>query len=160
MNNVGRVTTTVLSILCLTSCASDYLVKLDTTPAGATVICNGRTNWGKSPVLLSIKREHIESAKKSNGGVLVIDKCYAQWASGAVEPFNNVIDLNQFLEGVQITATRPVDHPGVELDIAASQQRMSEMQLNQMQQSTQQPSSEPKTCYTNVIAGTAITNCL
>lgn len=162
MNNLDRVAITLLSFFCLTSCASYYPVEYASTPAGATVICNGRTNWGKAPVLLTIKPELIKDAKKNNGGVFLNDVCIAKWPSGAVQYFNNNIDLNQFPNGVQITATRPVDHPGMELDIAASQQRMNELQLQQMQQMqqpVQQPAPQPKTCYTNVIAGIATTNC-
>lgn len=94
------------SILYLTFCAAlsgcaspQYVVKFDSTPQGASLVCGGK-NYGYTPVVLHYNTQDIE-AKKIN-----IGHCKAIWSSGVTRQYPD--KLNTYQSGSTIvTLPRP-----------------------------------------------------
>lgn len=60
----------------LSGCSSKYAVTFDSSPRGATLVCNG-TNWGYTPKKLYYDEEVKEHT------TLNVSNCSANWVSGA-----------------------------------------------------------------------------
>ena len=98
-------------------CSSGYLVKLDSTPQGATVVCSG-TDQGYTPTAV-----HYEKSAE-NHSYIDASNCTAKWQSGAKATYPAHLKVPP--EGpITSTLARP-DVPGYEkdADFAAKVQRM------------------------------------
>lgn len=89
-------------LVLFSGCSSKYPITYDSTPSGASVVCNG-INHGYAPITLYYEPD--ENSKK-NGSMKTIS-CTANWASGATASYGNTWDLNKFPNGVRQTLPRP-----------------------------------------------------
>lgn len=92
----------LLAAMLFSGCSSKYPITYDSTPSGASVVCNG-INHGYAPVTLYYEPD--ENSKK-NGSIRTIS-CTANWISGARASYDNIWDLNKFPSGVRQTLPRP-----------------------------------------------------
>jgi hypothetical protein len=88
----------LLLIISTYGCSSKYVVTYDSSPRGASLVCNG-TNWGPTPK----KLYYDESVKKQSS--INVD-CSANWISGAKKSYPS--NLRIFPSGgTLVTAERP-----------------------------------------------------
>ncbi|MDT8370730.1 MAG: hypothetical protein RQ783_01915 [Gammaproteobacteria bacterium] len=100
----------IVTMIFLSGCASNqYAVEFDSTPQGAVLVCDGK-NWGYTPETLYLPKEKIQGQSELN-----LSGCTATWVSGAQNRYGTV-PLNQYPDGVRITAPRP-DAPNLEQDM-------------------------------------------
>lgn len=91
-----------------TGCATGYQVKFDSTPQGASLICDG-TNWGYTPRTLYYDKKSVESQAHINAS-----NCSAVWSSGVSATYPAYLQI--FASGAtDITLPRP-DAPGYAQD--------------------------------------------
>jgi len=92
-----------LSVLIgLTSCASgsrQYRVTFDSTPQGASLICNGK-NWGYTPITLYYD-EKVKTQPSLN-----VSNCSANWSSGARQNYPSNLTIYP-QGGTNIALPRP-----------------------------------------------------
>jgi hypothetical protein len=86
-------------LVILSGCSSKYPVTFDSTPQGASIICNG-TNWGYTPKTLYY-------TPSKNSGNLNISQCSANWVSGVSRNYSTSFSMTQFPNGVRQTLQRP-----------------------------------------------------
>lgn len=124
-----------LTLAVLTAgCSTKYQVKFDSTPQGASLVCNG-TNWGYTPVTLYYDKS-VKSQPYINAS-----NCSAVWSSGVNAAYP--ADLRTFPSGAtDINLPRP-DAPGYAQDAEFA---LKVQQLNvQKQQAAPQPSNTQQT---------------
>jgi hypothetical protein len=102
MKNTKLLIVGSLGALILTGCSSKYPITYNSTPQGASVVCNG-INQGYTPTTLYY--EPSENQKEL--GSMKTVPCTAYWMSGAKKDFGNTWDLNKFPDGVMQTLQRP-----------------------------------------------------
>lgn len=120
------------SIYFLSGCSSKYPITYDSTPSGASVVCNG-TNYGYAPVTLYYEQD--ENSKKN--GSMRTAPCTASWTSGARASYSDIWDLNKFPSGVRQTLPRPnVDgyDKDVQFALQVQQMKYQKEQVNAVQQ--------------------------
>lgn len=127
----------------LSGCSSKYPITYNSTPTGASVVCNG-INKGYTPTTLYYE----PSSEQKEQGTMRTVSCYAAWVSGATENYTYTWDLNKFPDGVMQTLQRPnVD--GYEKDASfALQVENSNSQRRQAKASESQASSA---AYNNLL---------
>jgi len=91
-----------LEILILSGCSSKYPITYNSTPQGASVVCNG-INKGYTPTTLYYEPDE----KQKKLGLMKTVPCTAYWISGAKKAYSNTWDLNKFPDGVMQTLQRP-----------------------------------------------------
>lgn len=97
-------------VIFLSGCASSqYAIQFDSNPQGAMLVCDGK-NWGYTPETLYLPKKVIKDQSE-----LDMSGCTATWVSGAKSRYGT-IPLNQYPDGVRITAPRP-DAPNLEQDM-------------------------------------------
>lgn|SRR5690554_325008 len=98
-------------VIFLSGCASSqYAIQFDSNPQGAMLVCDGK-NWGYTPETLYLPKKVIKDQSE-----LDMSGCTATWVSGAKSRYGT-IPLNQYPDGVRITAPRP-DAPNLEEDMS------------------------------------------
>ena len=102
MKNTKLLIVGSLGVLILTGCSSKYPITYNSTPQGASVVCNG-VNKGYTPTTLYYEPD--ENQKKL--GSMRTVPCTAYWMSGAKEDYSNTWDLKKFPDGVMQTLQRP-----------------------------------------------------
>lgn len=89
----------LLSFVFIYGCSNKYVVTYDSTPQGATLICNGKS-WGETP-----KKLYYDEIVKTNP-TFNIGSCSANWVSGASQDYPS--SLNIFPSGgTIINVNRP-----------------------------------------------------
>lgn len=146
-----------LSVLIgLTSCASgsrQYRVTFDSTPQGASLICNGK-NWGYTPITLYYD-EKVKTQPSLN-----VSNCSANWSSGARQNYPSNLTIYP-QGGTNIALPRP-NVPGYSQDAefalrvqnmkaqknqAEAAQRQASAAQRQANE-TQRQNNKPITCTT------------
>lgn len=89
-----------LGILLLSGCSSKYPVTFDSTPQGASLVCDGK-NWGYTPKTLYIDKEKLQGISS-----LPVN-CSANWVSGVSKNYPTNIPLDRFPNGASAVAQRP-----------------------------------------------------
>ena len=126
-----------LTVAALTAgCSTGYQVRFDSTPQGASLICNG-TNWGYTPKTL-----YYDKSVKSQP-YIDVSNCSAVWSSGVNAAYPAYLQV--FPSGAtNITLPRP-DAPGYAQDAEFA---LKVQQLNVQQQQSQsmpQPTNTQQT---------------
>ena len=104
----------LVPLFILGGCSSKYGVTFDTTPQGATLVCNG-TNWGYTPK----KLYYDESVKQQP--YLNASDCEAHWVSGARATYPSMLTVYPS-GGTIINLDRP-SGPGYAIDAEYNMRR-------------------------------------
>ena len=102
MKNTKLLIVGSLGVLILTGCSSKYPITYNSTPQGASVVCNG-VNQGYTPTTLYYEPDE----NQKNLGSMRTEPCTAYWMSGAKKDYSNTWDLKKFPDGVMQTLQRP-----------------------------------------------------
>ena len=97
-----------------------YRIQYESLPPGATVSCDG-AEQGVAPFAFYRK----QTAAETTSQLIRVENCEATWPSGARALIQADIPLAQFPTFVRVTAERPPDVPGYEIDEEAGEKLLS-----------------------------------
>lgn len=135
-------------------CASNsnqYAVNIDSSPQGASLICNG-SNWGYTP-----RKLYYDEGVK-NQATLNVSDCSANWVSGAKANYPR--NLIVFPEGGMIFTLKRPDVSGfsqdAEFELKVKNMQAQRRQVNAAQQQQYEIKTTDWVCMNNCTASGAL----